>query len=1190
MTYNNIKNIILTVLFGFMALTSCMDDDFSLSGGEDYDIPEGIKEGYSINLMVTLDKMGGTRAASSYNPLEEIENYIDPEKFRVLFFDHNDKFLFESKSRWVKKLDPGSIHSEWLVSIPVFTYGNDVFDYEYEDDNGNIVEVKGDEWDWEKIREALTTNSFKIAILANRPEIDWYPSFTDTEDHLKAHWYDNKGPYWYPKDTGKKDVFDLHHCQYDPLYHGKSKTTQKGVTEVGYYDFLMGDWDKTKISNDDDYGKMRPTMGATCSWVDFRNKKTINEYTGVNILSDAENIKESNMVSCFIRPDSEHPIPMYGIREFEPIKNWTKGTPFNLSDLADGDISYDFRTISLLRSAVRLDLLIPETFGEPDFVSMYYPNVYSRCEPMNVWTDTNDIWEDDHGHDCEWINIMDYGLVDSKYIKKGGTNRYSNLKNDFQKTISWYHGEWLEKGWKFINSEGVDVSPANPETGEVPSYPKIFNPCIQRNLWVMCDKQQGDFSKEYSDGYYHYVVYTGERNMIDPNILPLMKDNAPDNSATHAYAMSWLFKVKGKDEYYCIPIADYSKDQSNAKECFGPYKTEDFKGKRQLPTTNGSISTYADDLKNLTEKEEDKEKMPWPLLRNHIYRIIVTGPSPTELTKSYTWDFRKSLNGTTVYNLTTDANWANPGKQETQILSHDQISSQAHNGDEGSAKITWWGGSNDPATLKRKSGNDFSSDGTITINGISRSFIKTGRGDNAVQGEVDDRTTTLTVPGTKKISKLTLYSYVKSSTSTSNSGVKQWAVSSAPTGGKASSISDNGEEVMRIRFGTPKSGDSWKRGDDGKTVVTYPSGGQSYTFNYYVATGDTNGSGGTLAADGSTEANYISITTKFDGKLIIYVHNMGASNGSNGSKNTVLYEDGVQKEATLIGTDSKGTKKFNGNDDIYVLNGNKNYTGGFLIEVKAGKTYTMSMKGSKTRWQGVIFDYVKQTESSQHYWADVTDNTDKCGPDNAPLKVLSAQNSLGKLDTYTFEFNDKRSVSFTSGGTEQICYVASVDIEDENGTDYWKLNSSSNGELKANGKIIPELQGLKFNTTGSIYIYETVPSKIRLTGTTTITFPSMPEGTTITIESEPVSGDVTDWITPNGSNLESNGTNSWKVKSEGTAAFAFNGRNEGVDIYKISVEVPANARFTRAVSNGNEGGLTVESEDLHSKSIKFGRR
>ena len=207
MRYNTIKYTILLLLFACTTLTACIDDDFYDSCEEDViDIPEGIRKGYSINLTVTLDKMGGsTRAANIVNPLEEVENYIDPTKFRVLFFSTNeetneDKFLFESRSRWVKKLDSNSSHSEWLVSVPVFTYGNDVYKI-----NGKTVE-----WDWERIRTALTTNKFKIAILANRPELDWYPKFDDVD--VPAHWYDNSGPHWTPEDTGVKDVFDLHHC------------------------------------------------------------------------------------------------------------------------------------------------------------------------------------------------------------------------------------------------------------------------------------------------------------------------------------------------------------------------------------------------------------------------------------------------------------------------------------------------------------------------------------------------------------------------------------------------------------------------------------------------------------------------------------------------------------------------------------------------------------------------------------------------------------------------------------------------------------------------------------------------------------------------------------------------------------------------------------------------------------------
>ena len=988
MTYNNSKNIILPVLFAFMALASCIDEDFLLpSSGKDYDIPEGIKEGYSINLIVTLDKMGGTRAASGNDPLEEIENYIDPEKFRVLVFDSLDKFLFESKSRWVKKVDPSNNDSEWLVSIPVFTYGNDT----YETEDGSLLE-----WDWERIREALTKNKFKIAILANRPELDYYPKLSNIE--IGAHWYDNRGPYWTPEDTGKKDVFDLHHCQYDPMYHGKSATdlneseaSKYSGLGIGFYDFIMDDWDKTVTDKTPNYYAMRPKMGATSSWAEQVNRKYLPDNVG------APSEMTSSDYSYAILPSYEYPIPMYGIQEFKPITNWTKGTPFHLSDLTDGDDSdYEHKTISLLRSVVRLDLLIPKSSftKKPNIVGLWYPNIYSRCEPMDVWTPTDLIWETDHENACEWQDIMAYGLTVSKYETKGGTTkkptttRNADSKLDFQNTISWFYGAWKDKEWPFLNSNNDDLTPI-----EIPniSYPRIFNPCVQRNKFVICsiDSQdpdiRGDVTELYNDGYWHFVAYTGERNMIDTNRIPLQGSQT-------SYTVTWMFKDVDRNQYFCIPIADYSNPQSYARNSFGPYENTDWAGSSNLPKVSKDaaraattqIINYANTLRDNVRKDQIEE-MPWPLLRNHVYRITVTGPAPTELTESYTWDFTKSLNATTVYNMGKDDKWIDSEDKKT-------------------VELSW-----------------------------------------------------------KTAPSLSTF-----------------------------------------------TGEAWEYTGTSNNVATWTKGGDQYSIM--------------IMRSDKAQSSGNDLTIKGDSYKTIKV--------SNGAQNKlILPENKVTEKMTLYSYVNANPPTVSKVADSY------------WKEV-AGTSYTIDETG------------------------------------------MSTYNDRNGADKFTFTYGATREVTFTNAGS-QCCYVVFVEVKNKDVEQYWELKNPS-GELKANGKIIPELQGLKFSATG-IYIY---PSKIRLTGaTTTITFPTMPEGTTITINGAPVSNNVTNWITPNGSNLESNGTNnSWKVKSKGTAAFTFNGGSEGVDIYEIRVVVPANARSTRTVSNGNEGGLRVQSEDLHSKSIRFSRR
>lgn len=552
---------------------SCVDENTAL---EETDLTEErFKDVYSLNLMVTLDDLG-TRATSvtqgDPDRITKYENYINLERFRVLFFDDNDKFLFESKNRWVKQIDDmnDKNFSSWFVSVPLGPFGDDSYG-------------EGKEYDWDAIRKHLTTKSFKIAILANRPAQLLYPGFMDSELNLPNGVFDNDGPYWGPEDTGKRDVFDLHHYQYDIIYADKG-SHNKGA-DASYYDFVMGDINTNQ-----------PTMGAAINWASFDNGDTDKELlTGTNYM---RNIK---------MPSEEHPIPMYGIQLFDPIPKelWKEGTPFDLSNIQSAafpNVTYQHKSISLLRSCVRLDLRIPKTIKnntKPTFVTLWYSNIYSRCEPMDTWTPTNEIWKEDHNTDCEWKSILNYGPVSSNVAPGNGTT-----KADYQKRLSWFYGAWKDKGWEFKTVSGSKVTPVDAKDGT--PYPRIFNTCIQRNKVIRCNN--GDVSDYYNDGYYHWVVYTGERNCNDPNTLPDMTSTP----YIACFIISW-----DKKNYYCIPLLDYANNKDpDLSGVFGPHDAD--------PYSNASwpskMNTY---IKTLPS--ERGANLPYPLLRNHIYRFTLTG-------------------------------------------------------------------------------------------------------------------------------------------------------------------------------------------------------------------------------------------------------------------------------------------------------------------------------------------------------------------------------------------------------------------------------------------------------------------------------------------------------------------------------------------------------------------------------------
>lgn len=749
---------ILALLLACTALTACIDDDLETCIDDENEIPEIFTDGYALNLKVTLDNMGGTRAvegAGREAELQMLESYIDPEKFRVLFFDREDRFLFESKSRWVKRISESADndYSQWFVSVPIYAYGND----------------EKEDWNWEQIRRVLTGEdvddvdangkaiytdktktgdvAFKIAILANRPKREWnmgingrytdgstsidfrelikdkdgnVTGYGDATDVITEGGYViENGPNWSTTDTrwGSGDaktiqtdddkiirVYDLHHCQYDPIYDGKN---WEGYGRQSDYDGSYGKTDKLhsyhstyacyKSEREYDYstaekigdhyyanydfygfasgktlhkGEYRPTMGATSTWVDWgdsdNNKVTIGK-DGFGA-SGSSNYSE---IRKFARLSEEHPIPMYGIQAFAPIEGWVKGTPFNLSQIAKGQVqageekAYDFKSISLLRSVVKLELVLPydktNAANNPIFVVLFYPNIYARCEPMDVWTPTDLLWKNnvhyaaneankwDSEKDCEWQAIRNYGPVSQDDItgNKYDTDdkKLAESREQYPIRMAWFYGAWYEysklHGGRFWNFNGntdvtkkLDTYLANKDINSddyVSPFPHIFNSCIQRNSQVYCDE-----SFVGSDNKLHYVVYTGERNINDPTDLTKI-DEQGSGKGTVCY---WVVQIG--DWRYGIVVADpneYSgsdlfSETSNSKTGY-QYRKEAKVNANEAQTVDfpyPKLSNRMQDYETAVQKYDNTRQtqspnvasnMPWPLLRNHVYTITI---------------------------------------------------------------------------------------------------------------------------------------------------------------------------------------------------------------------------------------------------------------------------------------------------------------------------------------------------------------------------------------------------------------------------------------------------------------------------------------------------------------------------------------------------------------------------------------
>lgn len=594
---HNLFSIFLLSLLFF----SCVEENFPDENSNDKVL--GREEDYAITFAFTLDRMGGTRSPGD-NPNEYFESYIDPQKCRVLFFDSQDRFLFESKSRWVKQMETTSNEeSMWFVSVPFFSSGNDIEEFN---------------WDWDNIREALLTGSFKIAIIANLAHTEYLPDLKDNKIQGQK-WFENTGPNWNklnsichynPNDTENiekyvKKVFDLHHVQWDPIYHNK------GIMEEGsndnFYDYIL----YSNINNKNTVVKGeeeedRPTMGALSCWVDINGEDADNKLTD-NKDPYGWGYRRSMNVS------EAHPIPMYGIQEFAPIveKEWPKGTTINLN--RDGD-----NKISLLRSVVKLELIIPKSAVNNqavDFVALWYSNVYARCLPMDCWTSTERIWEQEHGTDCEWYDIQNNGPI--VHLDEDGA---TNEKDYYQKRMAWFYGKWLEQGWGF-GSLGKKYVEDLKEKDDFVRFPSVYNSCIQRNATVFVadkstkeEKTASDFS---NDNYYHYIVYTGERNMNDPAYLNRMGEISGNGRQPVIF---WQVGINGT--IYSIPITDYNVANNPAFKIETISGTEPANNGDPRSSTRTDYGTY-NYMWEVANSHLETNLLPWTLMRNHVYRLTL---------------------------------------------------------------------------------------------------------------------------------------------------------------------------------------------------------------------------------------------------------------------------------------------------------------------------------------------------------------------------------------------------------------------------------------------------------------------------------------------------------------------------------------------------------------------------------------
>lgn len=317
-------------------------------------------------------------------------------------------------------------------------------------------------------------------------------------------------------------------------------------------------------------------------------------------------------------------ISMYGVQDFEPLPTnvWPDGTTFNLSRFVDTHTgsnasNYRYRTISLLRSVAKVEVLVPTSlFPEPSHMYMRTINRFSRSAPIDVFTPTNIIWDgwnsnnpdeypetqnDRSGNKHEYSKALGVDDEASALRIKGFTYERNNTSTQaYKNAVAWLFGIWYaEYGWKW-NGELISMQQSGP-------YPRVFNTRISRSDFAHMIK--GGIVNVDGRQYYYYYAYLPEKNVTDPN------DKGTLSESPKVMRIEMRFGDRNTDANL----------DDNAS--YRIYFTPGGKG-------NGIGSR--DDYDDRMEKGDDNENLQnlkniYPVMRNHIYRFKITGLEMNEL-------------------------------------------------------------------------------------------------------------------------------------------------------------------------------------------------------------------------------------------------------------------------------------------------------------------------------------------------------------------------------------------------------------------------------------------------------------------------------------------------------------------------------------------------------------------------------
>lgn len=317
-----------------------------------------------------------------------------------------------------------------------------------------------------------------------------------------------------------------------------------------------------------------------------------------------------------------NPIPMYGVANFNRLTDWKDGTTFELSNGGD---DYERKNIKLVRSVAKVLLHIKKnTSGKKvKHVFMRSMNRTARCEPIDVETETANLWKDhsaklsDGTDGCEWFRIRSHGI-----LWKGSKSSTVDV-DAFQKWLSWFYGSWNSTSWKASynntkqDEEGNTILNVNanlnavhsgygltPITGANPAYPHLYNPHINRSDYCSFIEIGED------NDYQNFVLYVPDKNIDDTNTVGVPQDVPKVMHIEYRYENQSEHSLDDND-CYRVYFMNY-----------GSLNTEDY-GTSQIGNTNYSGSKF-----DTFEQQTGVLQNLWPVMRNHVYEFYINGDGP----------------------------------------------------------------------------------------------------------------------------------------------------------------------------------------------------------------------------------------------------------------------------------------------------------------------------------------------------------------------------------------------------------------------------------------------------------------------------------------------------------------------------------------------------------------------------------